>query len=212
MVRPERVSLPRSVGVLTAPLDWEGFHAGSRRRAFAYFFNLTVMLHELGEHERELAEVRRGQRLHPEISWLYDQEAKSLAALGRLDEMERVVGERLSLASAGQRGNLFLYLGLELRAHGRREASATILAQGLEALQGCSPEEAKTQETRAELGLLLRLAGRLDEARSTGCTRRPSTSARPGNCAGPSLVRRGGSPPPTAKTPSADHSRGAGAM
>ncbi len=123
------------------------------------------MLHELGEHERELREVRRGQRLHPEISGLRDKEAYALAALGRLDEMERVVKERLSLASARQRSSLFQSLGLELRIHGHREASSAMLARSLEALQGCSLEEARTQEARADLALLYRLAGRFDESR-----------------------------------------------
>jgi tetratricopeptide (TPR) repeat protein len=125
-----------------------------------------MMLHRLGEHERELLEAHRGQGLHPEISWLREQEAYALAAMGRLDEMERVATERLSLASAGQRGHLLLHLGLELRVHGQRDASAKMLARSLEALQGCSPEEAKTEGTRAELATLLRLDGRLDEARA----------------------------------------------
>jgi tetratricopeptide (TPR) repeat protein/TolB-like protein len=149
---------------LTAPLDWERSHARSRFRGGVYFFDLTMMLHWLGEHERELTELRRGQRLHPEISSLYDLEAYALTALGQVDEMERLVTERLSLASAGQRGHLLLYIGLELRVHGRRDASAKMLARSLEALQGCSPEEAKTEGTRAELATLFRLAGRLGEA------------------------------------------------
>jgi TolB-like protein/tetratricopeptide (TPR) repeat protein len=153
-----------AVEVLSEPLDWERFYGRSRYRGGAYFSNLTQMLHLLGEHERELLEVRRGERLHPEISWLRDREAYAFAALGRLDEMEGVVKERLSLANAGQRGQLLLSLGLELRAHGHREASATMLARALGALQGCSPEEARTEETRAELALLFRLAGRWDEA------------------------------------------------
>jgi TolB-like protein len=155
-----------AVEALTAPLDWERVHARSHRRAASYFWNLTHMLHDLGEHERELAEARRGRRLYPRLSWLQEQEAYALAALGRLDEMERVVTERLSLASAGQRGWLFLCLGLELRTHGHPEASAKMLARSLEALQGCPPDEARTPGTRAELALFFRLTGRWGEARA----------------------------------------------
>jgi tetratricopeptide (TPR) repeat protein len=153
-----------AVEALMAPLDWERYYARSRISAIGYFFNLTQMLHELGEHERELREARRGERLHPEVSGLQDREAIALAALGRLDEMERVVGERLSLASARQRSSLFLSLGLELRVHGHRQASAAMLERALQALESCPVEDARTPDARADLALLRRLAGRLDEA------------------------------------------------
>jgi tetratricopeptide (TPR) repeat protein/TolB-like protein len=156
--------LREAVEALTAPLDWTRFHARAGQASGGYFWNLSTTLHRLGEHERELLEIRRGQRLHPDILWLHNQEAYALAALGRLEETERVVAERTALASAGQRGNLFLFVGLELRAHGHREASARLLARSREALESCPPEEAKTQGIRGMLALLLRLEGRLDEA------------------------------------------------
>ncbi len=152
-----------AVEALTAPLDWTKYCA-TPRTGGAYFFNLTQMLHELGEHERELEQARRGQRLHPELSWLRDREAQALAALGRLAEMERVVAARAALGSARQRGSFLLYLGLELRAHGQREASVTMLARAREAFRGCSLEEARTPEVRADLAQLERLAGRLEES------------------------------------------------
>jgi tetratricopeptide (TPR) repeat protein len=153
-----------AVEILTAPLDWKRFHERSRARGGHYFWNLTTMLHQLGEHERELAEVRRGQRLHPEIPWLRDQEAYVLAALGRVDEMERMVGERLHQASAGQRGHLLMFLGLELRAHGRAAAAQKTLERSLDALESCPPSEAARPGVRGEVALLLRLLGRADEA------------------------------------------------
>jgi tetratricopeptide (TPR) repeat protein/TolB-like protein len=155
-----------AVNALAAPIDWGRLYANSRFRGGLYFLNLTMMLHQLGEHERELLEARRGQHLHPGISSLRDREASALAALGRLDEMERVVTERLALASAGQGGHLLLQVGLELRAHGHRDASAKAMARAQEALQRCSAEEARTQDVREELALLLRVLGRLDEARA----------------------------------------------
>jgi tetratricopeptide (TPR) repeat protein len=153
-----------AVEALTAPLDWNRFHARAGQASGGYFWILTTTLHRLGEHERELSEIRRGQRIHADILWLHNQEAYALAALGRVEETERVVAERAALASAGQRGGLFLFVGLELRAHGHRGASEKMLARSLEALEGCPPEEARTQGTRGERALLLRLAGRADEA------------------------------------------------
>jgi tetratricopeptide (TPR) repeat protein len=158
--------LREAVGALTAPLDWTQFHARAGHLSGAYFWNLTTMLHQMGEHERELVEIRRGQGLHRDILWLHGQEAYALAALGRLDELERVVSGRARLASAGQQGHLFLFVGLELRAHGHREASMKMLARSLEALQGCPPEDAKTQGTRGMRALLLRLEGHGDEAQA----------------------------------------------
>jgi TolB-like protein/tetratricopeptide (TPR) repeat protein len=156
--------LREAVEALTAPLDWTRFHARAGHASGGYFWILTTTLHRLGEHERELLEIRRGQVLHPDVSWLLGQETYALAALGRLGEMERGIAARASLASAGQRGHLLLFVGLELRAHGHRDASAKTLARSLEALQSCPPAEAETQGTRGMRALLLQLAGRADEA------------------------------------------------
>jgi tetratricopeptide (TPR) repeat protein len=156
--------LREAVEALTAPLDWAQFHARSGVLGGAYFWNLTTMLHQLGEHERELAEIRHGQRLHPEVPWLLGQATYALAALGRLDEMERAVAERTSLASAAQRGHFLMFVGLELRAHGHGEAAERMLARSVEAFRGTPAQEARGQEGMLAIGL--KLTGRCEEARA----------------------------------------------
>jgi len=156
--------LHEAVETLTAPLDWARFHARSGVLGGAYFWHLTTMLHRLGEHERELAEIRRGQQLHPELPWLLGPATYALAALGRLNEMERAVAERTSLASAAQRGHFLMFVGLELRAHGHGEAAERMLARSVEAFRGTSAQEARGQE--GMLAIALKLTGRCGEARA----------------------------------------------
>jgi tetratricopeptide (TPR) repeat protein len=155
-----------AVDALAAPLDWKRFHEQPGAHAGFYFWNLAESLHLLGEHERELAEVRRGQVLHPQLHYLRLWEASALVGLGRLEEAERVVTQAMTLAPVADfdSGDLLFGTALELRAHGRREASVRLAEQSVALLRGHPPEEAKTQKTRGQLARSLRLAGRWAEA------------------------------------------------
>ena len=153
-----------AVAALTAPLDWKRVREQPGARSGFYFWNLAESLHLLGEHERELAEVRRGQVLHPQLTYLRLWEASALVALGRIEEADRVVTQAMTLATVGyvDHGNLLVVTALELRVHGHREASVRMAERAVAWLRGRPPEEAR--RTRRLLALSLRGAERWDEA------------------------------------------------
>lgn len=69
-----------------------------RRSIGSYRFKfLAVALHVLGEHERELAEIKMAQEYTPGVLAFLEDEAKALAALGRLPEVMRVIDRSLSI-------------------------------------------------------------------------------------------------------------------
>jgi tetratricopeptide (TPR) repeat protein len=153
-----------AVAAATAPLDWKRVREQPDVRSGFYFWNLAESLHLLGEHERELAEVRRGQVLHPQLTYLRMWEASALVALGRLEEAERVVTQGMTLAPVGyvDCGDLLFETALELRVHGHRGASVRMAERAVALLRGRPPEAGK--RARTLLARSLRLAERWDEA------------------------------------------------
>jgi tetratricopeptide (TPR) repeat protein len=154
-----------AVEALTAPLDWKRFHEQSGSSSSMYFWNLSESLHLLGQYERELAEVRRGQDIHPQDIGLRIAGARALVALGRLDETTPVVNAGLSLASdVGGHAYLLFGTAVEMRLHGHPGPSALMTRRALEWLRSRPPEEFTTREARASLAWALCVAERWDEA------------------------------------------------
>ena len=93
-------------------------------------------------------------------------EAFALVALGRLDDVDRVVNEGMALAS-GMTSRVYLLFGtaVELRLHGYEDASTKTTGRALEWLHGRPPGEFSTREARATLAWALCVAERWDEAR-----------------------------------------------
>jgi len=78
----------------------------------------------LGDYKAELAIAEEGLRDSPDILTFYSRMAAALAALGRLAELDRLVGETPALrARAGTAGWVMQAAAIELRAHGNREAA-----------------------------------------------------------------------------------------
>ena len=81
-------------------------------------------LHLLGRYENELEQARRGREQFAEDADIRGSEVSALAALGRVDEVDRVLQE---IAAAQLRnwtpGEAMLFAAAELRAHGHREES-----------------------------------------------------------------------------------------
>ena len=94
-----------------------------------YWLALANAHHDLGSHRRELKEARRARTLHPDDPshlWL---EARALAALGRVRDVERAVSLRLSMPDRPESpdpGRFMVLLGQELRAHGRPAAAGAM--------------------------------------------------------------------------------------
>ena len=118
---------------------------------------VTGALHQLGEHERELAEARRGISLHPDLLNMRAYEARALVALGRFAEVDALADQVLAMAPRwayakccvpnGTPGYVLLSAAEELRAHGRREAAlamANRVAGWYRAVRGTRPRRRRT--------------------------------------------------------------------
>ncbi len=127
--------LREAIEALRAPVRWDLMVKPSAPFGSLYFLELTTALHELGEHQQELAETRRGQSVYPNLLNVRDMEVGALIALGELDEMEKVVQQTLAMpASWGQcsPGTVTANAAIELRAHGYREASIAMAGRAVE--------------------------------------------------------------------------------
>jgi tetratricopeptide (TPR) repeat protein len=135
-----------------------------------YFHWMTLMeaLHMTGDYRRELSEARRARAIHPEAMRMLLNEVRALAALGRLDEIDRRLDESLLLPSEDGLGAPWLMgsVAAELRAHGHREASLGAAGRAVDWFASRPHDEAETSSHRAGLALTLYVAEQWNEARS----------------------------------------------
>jgi tetratricopeptide (TPR) repeat protein len=129
---------------------------------------LTQSYHMLGDHNQELKEARRGRKLYPELFSTLWNEIRALAALGRIEEVNKKIDESLTLPPerGWNPGEVMSLAGNQLRCHGYREASLQVLDRAIQWYQGRPPEEAKSEGQRYSLGYALYTAERLQEARA----------------------------------------------
>jgi len=101
-----------------AGLGWQAFEQ-------EYWSLLTLAYHALGEHRRELGVARRERSSSPADIVSMRHEARALAALGRVRDVERLLDASPSVAAAEgpPAGNLMATTAWELRAHGQPEAA-----------------------------------------------------------------------------------------
>jgi tetratricopeptide (TPR) repeat protein len=95
---------------------------------------LCEAYHMLGEYERELQEARRGQARFPDLLSLREDEVRALAALGRIEEVNRVIDECLSIASSSSSWNpgaIMREAASELRVSGHKEEAKAIAEQAV---------------------------------------------------------------------------------
>jgi len=130
-----------------------------------WLHQLCDALHMLGRHERELKEVHRGKARDPIPLELGAWEVAALAALGRVDPLNRLIDQRLA-ATPGETtaGDVMLIAAAELRAHGHRQASLDIGARAVTWYRDRLGAEPGKQEWRAGLVAALRGAERWEEA------------------------------------------------
>lgn len=165
-----------TVEVFRRQIPWDPLMKPEKPLGAVSFLMLTGALHELGEHEKELKEARRGRGIYPDLLNLRAYEARALVALGRLDEVDRLVDEILAMPSRwgypscclsrGTPGYVMLSATEELRAHGHREASLKMAGRSVEWYRSRTGEEAEREDTRSGLGDSLYQAERWEEAES----------------------------------------------
>jgi len=128
----------------------------------------TEILHVLGEHERELELAReaRERARGPLFGMAY--EGIALATLGRLEELEVVVGEILLAApqSVMNNGAALLAIAEELRAHGDGATALGIVDRALQWHHEQTEEFKTASAGRSLYGQLLYQRERWDEAAS----------------------------------------------
>ena len=136
----------------------------------------TGALHMLGDHEEELKEARWGRSLYPQILNVRALEARALVALGRTDNLNKLVNEITATPSEwvythccvphGTPGYVMLSAAEELRAHGRHEDSLKMAGRAADWYRARVGEEARSEDTRSGLGIALYEAERWQEARA----------------------------------------------
>jgi serine/threonine protein kinase len=85
--------------------------------------------HMLRDYEKELLESRRGQAYYPDLLSLREDEVRALAALGRIEEVKKVIDECLSISSSSSSwnaGSVMCWAAAELRIHSHKEEAKTI--------------------------------------------------------------------------------------
>jgi tetratricopeptide (TPR) repeat protein/TolB-like protein len=123
--------------------------------------------HLLGEHEAELKVAELGARLYPDMLNVREDEARALAALGRLADLDRTIAESLTIrARTGGPGEVMLTAAQELRAHGHAEEARRVGSRCAEWYGSLSGEEADKPGAPLNRVECLWLAERFPEARS----------------------------------------------
>jgi len=93
---------------------------------------LADALHMLAKYKQELKEVRKGQKYYPNYLRLRAYEARTLAALGKIDAVREVIEKSLVLvSSSGTPGDVMLEAAWEFRVQGHMEAYKEIADQAV---------------------------------------------------------------------------------
>jgi tetratricopeptide (TPR) repeat protein len=120
-------------------------------------------LHMIGDYDRELKEVERAQAYAPGVLRFAQNQARALAALGRLDELTRLVDQALAIPPAagavGTVGALLDGAALELRAHGHQEESERMATRAVQWWLTAAAKQPATVASRTRLGIALYAAG-----------------------------------------------------
>ncbi len=123
------------------------------------YFRLASAHHLLGDYQEELAIARQSLELIPHLEKLHENELRALAAIGALEEIDRIIEQCLTGQDRSvSAGWIIRSTALELRAHGHRDASLRLAARAITWYQDRPPELAKQEGYRIALGKTLYLA------------------------------------------------------
>jgi tetratricopeptide (TPR) repeat protein len=127
---------------------------------------LTEALHLLGRHEEEVAATREDRELYADQLALRAYEVRGLAALGRVEEVRRVIDDSLELQPGRwNAGDVMRVAAKELRAHGRATEGREFARKALEWGRSRPQREAETAENRWLVAEMLYFLGQWDEAK-----------------------------------------------
>jgi tetratricopeptide (TPR) repeat protein len=134
---------------------------------FPYWNQLTWSYYMLGEYDNQLAAARRAREFYPTSMAALLLEAEAHAAIGRENDIERLVEEGKSLQPAAglNLGGLMTNTATILAARGHERAARRLLDQALEWLD-LQPREVKlSNDHRSLVAWTLYSDGRWPEAR-----------------------------------------------
>jgi tetratricopeptide (TPR) repeat protein len=156
-----RRNLPSAA--LEATERYDPFPDWRRGEAHHFWLYRTRALHMLGRHKEELAEARAGRERYPTHLGLLTTEIRALAALGRENEVSNRLLEARSLP--GIRESEGVVAGMELRAHGFREAAQRVFNETAEWIRRSLVEGQRNGRKRLDLARALYGAERWEEAK-----------------------------------------------
>jgi tetratricopeptide (TPR) repeat protein len=144
-----------------------------RVRSYEYYgvdellwLTLADAYHMLGDYRASLRAAREGRAHYPAMLSLLAKQVAALAALGRVDAVDDLLDESLTLPP--QQGwpqrTIMRIAALELRAHGHREESLSVAQREVNWYRGLPPEERAAPEVRFDHGMAYMVAERWDEA------------------------------------------------
>jgi tetratricopeptide (TPR) repeat protein len=145
-----------------------------RTRPTAWWALRLVMQshHSLGEYEQALEWANVGLEIFPDVGDFFRHKGGTLAAMGRLDDLNKVIDEctRVQLRdSAMNAGTVMVYVALELRAHGHGRESDALALRAAEwyehQMTGMDITDRDTRSLRGH-SRALRVADRWREARA----------------------------------------------
>jgi tetratricopeptide (TPR) repeat protein len=98
-----------------------------------WFGLLSRALHLLGDYENELEVLQEARERYPGLMFLRGHEARALVALGRLDDLEALIDESLSIpAESGTAAGVMSGASTALRVHVGREESIAMAERAVE--------------------------------------------------------------------------------
>jgi tetratricopeptide (TPR) repeat protein len=119
--------------------------------------------HLLGNFKKELKEIGRGLKHFPDLLKLRRSEICALAALGRINEVKKVLDERATVVTQGQiQAEHVLVAARELRAHGFKKAATEVANEAIERYKMQSSQA----DFRYNLARVFYMAERWDEAKA----------------------------------------------
>ena len=128
-IRELDLNLPRRAEATFSgiPMSWRPASSAWWAR-----YLLAWAYHVQGKFEDELRVSEEGLRDFPDVRGFYNQKATALAALGRLDEVNRMVDEAASVKFLGGKIQDFVnFVCCEVRSHGHHEASVHLAEREL---------------------------------------------------------------------------------
>lgn len=151
----EAVAALREVDVERSAIDWD-----------SYGLRLNTAYHLLGDHRQELEAARRAWLRRPELLRTALDEVRALAALGRTEEVFRLLDRSAALPPQPRTtfADIAQTAAEELRAHGHGAAADIALVRAIEWYRSRPAAERASEAHRYALARALYRAGRSDEA------------------------------------------------